>query len=143
MLSKSCEYGIRAILYLSMNSSRENKIGIKLIAEELSIPAAFLNKVLQRLVKKNLVYSAKGKTGGFFTDESIRKYTLFDIVKAIDGVKAFDCCSLGLRVCSSKNPCVLHENFQRNRINLLKKLKGTIIGASANSVQLGLLRIKG
>ena len=51
MLSKSCEYAIRAVLYLSIHSDEDKKIGIKIIAEELKIPGQFLNKILQKLVK--------------------------------------------------------------------------------------------
>ena len=51
MLSNTCKYGIRAVLYLAMNTKKEKKIGIKQISQDLNIPTPFLGKILQSLVK--------------------------------------------------------------------------------------------
>lgn len=41
MLSKSGKYAIRAVLYISNHSNKNNKIGSKEIANKLHIPAPF------------------------------------------------------------------------------------------------------
>ena len=55
MLSKSCVYALRAIVYVGHNSSENHKIGIKEIGEELDLPVHFLSKILQLLVKHNIL----------------------------------------------------------------------------------------
>ena len=66
MLSNSSKYAINAVLYLAVNSSVENKIGVREIAEALHIPTAFLAKLLQTLAKKEAICSSKGPGGGFY-----------------------------------------------------------------------------
>ena len=41
MLSNTCKYAIRAVIYLSFNSSEKRKIGIKTASEDLQIPSPF------------------------------------------------------------------------------------------------------
>ncbi|MEP7259030.1 MAG: Rrf2 family transcriptional regulator [Flavitalea sp.] len=69
-------------------------------------------KILQDLSRKGLVQSVKGSNGGFFLEEGSKKNTLADIVMAIDGDKLFTGCALGLKNCSEKKPCPLHDEFK-------------------------------
>lgn len=123
MLSKTCEYAIRAMLFVAHKSEAGNKIGIKEISKGIGAPAHFLAKIMQDISRKGLIQSIKGPNGGFYLDESAKKNTLADIVKAIDGDKLFTGCGLGLKVCSEKNPCPLHNEFKviRKKINQMLK----------------------
>lgn len=138
MLSKSCEYAIRAVLYLSVHSDEDNKIGIKVIAKELNIPGQFLNKILQKLVKNNLVYSTKGNSGGFYVDLDIRKKPVLSIVEIVDGLEGFQKCSMGLSKCSHKKPCAFHNSFQKHRMEMLGVLKRTNILDMSADIKNGL-----
>jgi Rrf2 family transcriptional regulator, iron-sulfur cluster assembly transcription factor len=108
MFSKTSQYAIRAVLYLAVSSSPENKIGVKEIAEALAVPKHFLAKILQQLSRHNLISSTKGPSGGFFLSAENRKANLRTVIESIDGPDVFNSCILGLPVCSSKNPCPLH-----------------------------------
>ena len=141
MLSKSCEYAIRAVLYLSINSTEDNKIGIKTIAEDLKIPASFLSKILQKLVKHKLIHSSKGNTGGFYVEENINRQPIIAIVEIIDGLNSFQKCSMGLKQCSHKKPCVLHNSFQKSRNEMFNTLKKTSIMEMSLNVTNGLTYI--
>ncbi len=141
MLSKSCEYAIRAVLYLSINSTEDNKISIKTIAAELKIPASFLSKILQKLVKYKLIFSSKGNTGGFYVDEQINRQPIIAIVEIIDGLKSFQKCSMGLKQCSHKKPCALHNSFQKSRNEMLNTLKKTSIMEMSFNVTSGFASI--
>ena len=65
MLSNSCRYGIRAVIYLASKSSSNKKPGISKISTTLNLPQPFLAKILQQLVKKKILCSTKGPHGGF------------------------------------------------------------------------------
>jgi len=122
MLSKSSQYAIRAVLYLSLNSNEERKYSPKKIAKEMSIPAPFLAKTLQELTKRNLISSVKGRNGGFYLTEENKQHTLISIIDSIDGIDKFQECLLGLTVCSNENPCSLHHAISPLRKKLVEEL---------------------
>ncbi|GAB4206522.1 MAG: Rrf2 family transcriptional regulator [Bacteroidia bacterium] len=115
MLSQKCKYALRCVLYLSLESSENKKIGSAEIAEHLKIPAAFTSKILQQLVSNSIVSSTKGPNGGFYLSKENKKKKLIDIVECIDGLDFFHQCGLGLDKCSDKKPCPLHEDFVKIR----------------------------
>ncbi|RYG42622.1 MAG: transcriptional regulator, partial [Chitinophagaceae bacterium] len=71
------------------------------------------------------VQSVKGPNGGFFLNEKSKKYTVADVVKAIDGDKLFTGCGMGLKNCSEKKPCPLHDRFKATRIQIHDMLKSS------------------
>ncbi|MCK5825279.1 MAG: Rrf2 family transcriptional regulator [Ichthyobacteriaceae bacterium] len=111
MFSKSCKYAIRSVIYLAAMSNEEKRIGIKPIAEELDIPAHFLAKILQKLARENVIHSLKGPSGGFYTTEDDVKNPLMIVVDTIDGPDVFTSCAAGLKHCSDKKPCPLHNDI--------------------------------
>jgi len=108
MFSKSCQYGIRAVLYLAVYSTLEKRLGVTEIANTLEVPKHFLAKILQQLAKDKLISSTKGPTGGFYLNKKNRKSNLKEIIEALDGTQIFTDCILGLKECSSEKPCPLH-----------------------------------
>ena len=111
MLSKSCVYALRAIVYVGHNGSENHKIGIKEIGEELDLPVHFLSKILQLLVKHNVLQSTKGPHGCFYVNEASGKINLIRIIGIIDGLSFFNKCGLGMNECSDEHPCPLHDDF--------------------------------
>ena len=69
MLSKSCKYAIRAVVYVASKAGNNLKMGIKEIAKEIDAPEAFTGKILQILTKHQVISSLKGPYGGFFIEE--------------------------------------------------------------------------
>lgn len=87
-------------------------MGGQAIAESLNIPRAFTGKILQELVRKDIISSLKGPGGGFFINEKNKSVTLMDIILAIDGPETFSSCSMGLNHCSDQKPCPVHYSYQ-------------------------------
>lgn len=115
MFSTSCHYGLQAMLYIAMHSSKDKNVELKVIAEEQDIPRHFLSKILQQLVKNNLLLSMKGPTGGFKLAKSSEDTTLIDIVAAIDGLGVFNKCGIGFKQCNDKAPCPIHDEYKKVR----------------------------
>ena len=65
MFSKACEYGIKATIYIAMQSMQNSRVSLKDIAKEIDSPVAFTAKILQQLARNKIVESVKGPTGGF------------------------------------------------------------------------------
>lgn len=115
--SKSCEYALRATMYLA-NIEEGQRVGIHIIAKDLELPADYLSKVMQILVRSKVISSAKGRNGGFYLSESELNAPLIRIVHAIDGKTVFQKCGLGMSDCSSTQPCPLHNDIHAYRKNL-------------------------
>jgi Rrf2 family protein len=143
MFSKSCEYGIRAIIYVANESISENRVNIKEISKATQTPEAFTAKILQLLAKHHLIDSLKGPNGGFYMDAQKRETVfLSHIVKAIDGDKLYTGCGLGLKQCSESHPCPVHNEFKliRNQIEVM--LKSTNIQKLTEGLHSGLSFLK-
>jgi Rrf2 family protein len=111
MLSKACKYAIRTTLYLAIHSDSQARYSVKPLAENLEIPVHFLGKILQQMVREELISSIKGPGGGFYLTEVNRQVTLRQIVRTIDGPEIMEDCVLGFKQCSVKNPCALHSLY--------------------------------
>jgi len=131
MLSNSCRYGIRAIIYLSAKKSAIEKTGIKQIGADLDLPTPFLGKILQQLAKQKILKSLKGPNGGFSMMKDPRTVTLFDVVKAIDGEDTFTECVIHNEPCrcidKNKKPCPIHDDYAKTRSELIQLFKNRTI----------------
>ena len=133
MLSNTCKYAVRALIYLGKYSSEGTKIGIKRISSDLSIPPPFLGKILQNLVKQKVLVSTKGPNGGFGLGKKTDEISLYDIVRIVDGEDFFKNCLIGLQPCSThaenEKPCPVHGRFGPIRAQLLLLYQETTIAA--------------
>src|SRR5690606_23633166 len=123
LLSKTCEYAIRAMIYIAQQSSKGNRVGIKDIAANIESPEYFMAKILQDLSRKGFVQSVKGPNGGFYMDEEHTRITLADIVRAIDGDQLLTGGGLGLKDCWQENQCLIIINLAAIREIIKKSLK--------------------
>ena len=137
MFSKSTEYSIRAIIFLALHGSPEKLIGTTDIASELDFPEAFLAKVLQNLVRKNLIDSIKGPGGGFFLKETTSNYSILDIVEILEGLDSLHKCGLGLHGCNDGNPCPIHDDYQHVRHNIREALSTKTINEIKQNIASG------
>ena len=124
MFSKSCEYAIKAVIHLCMETKDGKRLSIAEIAEAIDTPEPFTAKILQTLARHEIVSSAKGPGGGFFIPENSEPIIVMDIVHLIDGKHAFERCGLGLKECDESHPCPIHNEF-KSYASRLKKLLET------------------
>ena len=138
MFSKSCNYAIKATIFIAKHSLEEKKIGFVDIAKEIDSPQAFTAKILQLLVKAGIIDSVKGVKGGFYIPiKRIASTFLVEIVNAIDGDTVFNGCGLGLSQCSEDHPCPVHDKFKSIRDALAKMLETTNLEELALGIKSG------
>jgi Rrf2 family protein len=143
MFSKSCEYAIKATIFIAIHCCNEDKVGIKEIAKEIDSPIAFTAKILQILVKNNIIKSSKGVGGGFMVlKEDLKRITLSQIVVAIDGDSVFLRCGLGLSNCSEEHPCPVHEKFKFVKQDLAFMLENTTLEELSIGIKKGTTFLK-
>ena len=118
MLSITCKTGIRAVLFLATRLKSGDKYSIQEIAAGVEGNEHTLGKLLQQLVKKGVISSSKGPTGGFFMTPDQVKAPVLKVVLALDGDELFTACGLGLPHCSASKPCPLHTAYAKVRDQL-------------------------
>lgn len=137
MFSKSCEYAIRAAIYIAAKGTPDKKVGIEEICDHIEAPKHFTAKILQILTRNQIISSQKGVNGGFYLNKYQSKMTLAQIVSAIDGDLLFTGCGLGLKECSEIEPCPLHDKFKGIRAGIKKMLEESTIEAMAGKLKKG------
>jgi Rrf2 family transcriptional regulator, iron-sulfur cluster assembly transcription factor len=142
MFSKACKYAINAMIYIATLPEGQEKAGLKEISKAIDSPEAFTAKILQELVKHELLHSTKGPHGGFYLAASASNMHLSSIIKAIDGDAIFVGCALGLQKCSEDHPCPVHHKFKAVRDHLTGMLRTTSLRDVADRVNIGISFLK-
>lgn len=138
MFSKACKYAIKSTLLLAIKSESGEKLSLGHIAEAIGSPEAYTSKILQKLVKKNIILSEKGFHGGFkINGELLENLKLMDIIIAIDGPDFFIRCGLGLSYCDDANPCSIHHSYAGTREHLKNISETTFIKDMVKSIESG------
>ncbi|MGN6438272.1 MAG: RrF2 family transcriptional regulator [Agriterribacter sp.] len=142
MFSRTCEYAIRAMIFIAQKSRDGKKTGIKEIAKSIDSPEHFIAKILQDLGRRGLLQSLKGPNGGFYLDEEALDCSLADIVKVVDGDKLFTGCGLGLKQCSESHPCPIHHEFKTVRKKIQVMLEKAKLGEFTEELEQSLTFLK-
>ena len=83
-ISRSTGYALLAVGYIAKH--KEQKIVLsQSISKEYDIPLEYLLKILQQLVRANVLRSKRGPRGGFSMAKSANKITMLQIIEAVDG----------------------------------------------------------
>lgn len=137
MLSNSSKYAVKAVLFLALHSNENNKIMVKDIAKPINVPQAYIAKLLQELVRENIISSTRGPKGGFYLNKENENQPVISILNIIDGEKRLTSCVLSLEKCDEDKPCPLHAILSPSRNKILNILKGKTIKELALDVKDG------
>jgi Rrf2 family transcriptional regulator, nitric oxide-sensitive transcriptional repressor len=108
MISQTAEYALRAVVFLAMNAG--DVFTTQQISLTTKVPAPYLSKVLQSLVRAGLVHSQRGFGGGFVLTKPATQITILDIVNAVDPIQRIRCCPLKLNSHGTVL-CALHKRL--------------------------------
>ena len=131
--SRPCEYALRALTYITVNSDSE-LIRTQEIAEAEGLPAPFLAKLLQQLARSGILVSVKGPKGGFGLARPPKEISLLEVVTAIDGEDGFMRCAIGLAECTDTAPCPLHDTWKPLRDQILDYMAGRSLANLAEAI---------
>lgn len=122
VLSQTVEYALRAVTHLAYMQPK--LCSTSQLAVKTQVPAAYLSKVLQLLVRAGIVHSQRGVGGGMTLLIPADELTILDVVNAVDPLKRIECCPLGLKS-HGKNLCPLHRNIDDAICVLEEKFRKT------------------
>jgi Rrf2 family transcriptional regulator, cysteine metabolism repressor len=112
MFSTKAEYGIRVMAHLA-KSDAGKPISLGSIADAEGLPLAYLEHLVQRLRKAELVESRRGAHGGYTLAREAEDITMAEVVRALEGdIAPIECISAdpdGTLVCvrdgQATEPC--------------------------------------
>jgi len=134
MLAKATEYAIRALVYVQLQNWKAQRPGVIEIAREIEAPEAYSAKILQTLVRHQLLVSMKGRGGGFFFDNMQSEVSIYDIIHVMEGDGCFYKCGFGLKNCNNDSPCPMHERYINVRDNFFDLAKTETIASLSTKI---------
>ena len=111
MFSSTQEYALRAVIWLAQHET-EGATGAARIAEETSVPASYLAKVLQSLAAGGILTSKRGAGGGFRLKTSPDNLTILQVVSAVEPLRRISTCPLRL-ASHTKRLCPAHARLDQ------------------------------
>lgn len=109
MLSKTAEYALRTVACLAGDAGQAASADV--LCEQTKVPRRYLHKVLQDLVRAELVRSRSGPGGGYSLARSAEEITILDVVNAVAPLERIRHCPLGLP--SHTSLCPLHKELDK------------------------------
>lgn len=140
ILSRTSQYAVQALIYMATQPEATPVLN-KDIAAKLGVPAPYLAKILQSMAKGNLLYSFRGRLGGFCLRESGSKITLMQILLLTEGPAFTQSCILGLKKCSDETACPLHHRWIPVKKKIIDMLQDTTLEKLAKAVESGKYRL--
>ena len=83
-LNRSVGYGLMAVAYVALHS-KDGLVMASKVAKAYNIPLEYLLKIMQQLVRANVLRSKRGPRGGFSLSRPPKKITLLQVIEAVDG----------------------------------------------------------
>jgi len=124
LFSQTVEYALRAVAHLTQMAP--NPRTTDQIALATKVPKAYLSKVLQSLVRAELVRSQRGIGGGMTLARTADKLTILDVVNAVEPLQRIRSCPLGL-VSHGLTLCPLHRRLDNALAMVEDAFKGTTL----------------
>lgn len=117
------DYAIRCLLFLVEHRGR---LATKTeIAKAVDAPDLFVAKILQRLVKANVLVSVRGIHGGFSLAREPAAISLLDVLGASQASLAFRPCVLNPKACTLQDICPSRPVWVRIYESTIRDLRRT------------------
>jgi Rrf2 family protein len=113
-ISTKGRYGVKAIMDMAIHKE-EGVIPLKQISERQNISDNYLEQLLAKLRKNNIVKSVRGAYGGYYLAKDIENITIGEILRALEGsIAPVECVSDNhLKYCENKNNCVTKSVWEK------------------------------
>lgn len=135
MLSKKSKYALKALILLAQNPIEAMIIAD--IANKQNIPKKFLEAILVELKKNGLLYSSRGRMGGYRLLKNPQDITIGQVIRIIDDPLVNPLCSsrnayaLCLECIQAEN-CIIRLTMLKVREATVKILDSTTISDAVN-----------
>jgi Rrf2 family protein len=94
VVSQTLEYALRAVVAIAQHGGEA--CTAQKIAAITKVPAPYLSKLLQGLVRAGVLRSQRGLHGGFVLTKAPSTLSIWDVVDAVEPIKRIQACPLGI-----------------------------------------------
>jgi len=122
LLTKHTDYAVRALSYLARHNERF--VPSDEIARYDKIPAYFLRRVLNALIKDGTLDSKEGKNGGVRLAVKPRNIRIIDLIKLFQGDIRLSECMVRKNICPNRNKCLLRKKILKAESRLVRDING-------------------
>lgn len=134
-LSKKVEYALIALRHVSRLPGDE-VVTAREMAEQYKIPSEVLGKVMQALVRAELVESVQGARGGYRLPGELSGLTLGQVIEAIDGPVQVAPCTADHYNCDQEDACNIKLPINRLQAQLNEFVFSLTLDALGTTAQL-------
>lgn len=125
-VSRKVDYALRAVIYLSLQ--RDGRpVPVKEIASQRRIPRKFLEKIIQDLIRAELVRSHRGAHGGYTLVRTPDEVSFRDVIEAVEGPISLNVCVTERHDCSVLASCNMQRIWQEGQRRMLEYFADTTI----------------
>src|SRR3984893_10581293 len=134
MFSTKAEYGVRVMIDLARRGG-DDPVPLNEIADHEELPLAYLEHLVARLRKAELIESRRGSRGGYMLARAPREITMAEVVEALEGsIAPIECISEaadGSIVCARESSldhvCPTKLLWTRVRFSIVSTLRETTL----------------
>ncbi len=124
-ISRTLDYAVRSLTY--MGAKPIDNISMKEISENQYIPINYLAKIMRRLVKRGLVRSMVGPSGGYSLRRTPNEINLKDIYEAVEGEIRLIECMEDDKICRLYEGCPQLPVWDKVQVSFVKILRETTL----------------
>lgn len=129
MISQTVEYALRAIVTIAQHDGKP--CTAQQISKITQVPAPYLSKLMQRLVRAGIANSQRGLHGGFVLTKEPGELTIWDVVDAVEPFQRIQECPLGIQSHGS-TLCPLHRRLDRAMAIVEEQFRSTTVADVLN-----------
>lgn len=129
-LSKKADYALLAMRHLAANADR-GAVSARELAEAYDLPPELLAKVLQKLVRGQLLTSIQGIRGGYGLARPAAAISVAAVINAVDGPLTVTACSESNHTCEQYAKCDIRDPLWQIKDRIVSALEDTSIAGLA------------
>jgi Rrf2 family protein len=120
-LSQTTGYAIKTLTHLG--ATKDEYRLVRDLSRSTGVPAAYLSKIVRRLVEAGIVEARRGHKGGVRLARPAKKISVYDIGEAIEGADVVGNCLLGETYCLDLQQCPTRRFWRKARKEIQAELK--------------------
>jgi len=125
-LNTTSQYAIKIVAYIAQHDQTP-KPNAKMISQDLDIPYKYLTRIMAQLVDAKIIYSIRGREGGYGVLKALNEITLKDILDAVHESLHQQKCLLGNKACNERQKCILHDKWTKPKEGIARMFESTTL----------------
>lgn len=127
ILKKEVDYSVRALTFIVRSGRSARPVTAKDLYSSIKAPRPFLRKILQELSKEKILFSSKGRGGGFRLSVPPDRVTLSRLARVFGGKRKPGSCHFGEETCPNRSFCALKSRMEEIEKRISSELEKTTL----------------